>query len=101
MAALRRNGRAWQPQGMVWLALILALGACAKTVDPQTGMADVRLTVPFTSANAQRAETQWRQCIQFRSESYCARNLPGGRPPSAGGPMPPEPGEVIQRENDP
>lgn len=88
-------------QKLFWLPLILAVAACESSTNPSTGMTDTRLTIPFTSANAERAEAQWRQCVQFRSESFCARNLPGGRPASIAGPPPAETGELLQRENDP
>ena len=86
---------------LLWLPLILAASACETAVNPSTGMSETRLTLPLTAANAQRAEAQWRQCIQFRSESYCARNLPGGRPPGIAGSPPAETGELLQRGDDP
>ena len=63
------------------LPLIGGLAACETSVDPVTGQTQTFLTLPGTSANADRAREQWFQCIQFRSESFCERDLGGGRPP--------------------
>lgn len=71
------------------LALLLLTG-CETAIDPATGQARTRLTLPLTEANAERAQRQWQECIQFRSESYCERTLPGGRPPNT--PSPGQPG---------
>jgi hypothetical protein len=35
----------------------------------------------FSEAQQER----WRRCVAFRSESFCERNVPGGRPPGASG----------------
>lgn len=86
---------------LLWLPLVAGVAACETAINPSTGVTETRLTLPFTSANAERTEAQWHQCIQFRSESYCARNLPGGRPPGITASSPPETGELLQRENDP
>lgn len=72
------------------LALALLLTACETRIDPATGRAQTAVTLPFTAANAARAQQQWDDCIQFRSESYCERNLPQGRPPNT--PSPGQPG---------
>lgn len=88
----------------IWMCMLLLaglLGACETSIDPATGRSQTLWTVPFTTANANRTEAQWRQCIQFRSESYCARNLPGGRPPGVGGASADDYGEILDRPNDP
>ena len=83
------------------LPLFGGLAACETAIDPSTGATQTRLTLPFTAANAERAEAQWRQCVQFRSESYCARNLPGGPPPAIASTVPMGDGELLQRDQDP
>ena len=83
------------------LVLLALVGACETGVDPATGRSRTVWTVPLTQANAARAESQWRQCTQFRSESYCARNLPAGRPLGVGGASPLDYGELTERPNDP
>ncbi|MFO1112381.1 MAG: hypothetical protein U1E35_00365 [Rhodospirillales bacterium] len=40
----------------------------------------MRWTLPGTEANQAAAVQRWNQCIEFRSQSFCERNLPGGRP---------------------
>jgi hypothetical protein len=65
---------------MILLAVLVA--GCETRVDPATGQAQTAWTLPFTAASAARAQQQWADCIQFRSESYCERNLPQGRPPN-------------------
>lgn len=84
--------------------LLLCVGgltACETVVDPSTGQSQTRWTPLLTAANADRAEAQWRQCVQFRSESYCARNLPGGRPPGLSQSSTIGYQELIERDNDP
>jgi hypothetical protein len=83
------------------LMLVGILGGCETVFDPVTGQTETRLTLPFTAANAAAAEEQWRRCLQFRSESYCQRNLPGGRPIGASAGEPSVAGESLSRENDP
>lgn len=63
--------------------MIAALGACESVIDPSTGQAQTRLTVPFSAGAVEAQEERWARCIQFRSESTCERTVPGGRPPSA------------------
>lgn len=89
-------------RNLAFLLLLAALlSACETVVDPATGQSQTRWTLPLTAANAERAQAQWQQCIQFRSESYCARNLPGGRPPQVPGASSADYGELIDRPNDP
>ena len=83
------------------LMLVGILGGCETAFDPATGQTETRLTLPFTSANAAASEEQWRRCLQFRSESYCRRNLPGGRPIGASAGESSAGGELLSRENDP
>jgi hypothetical protein len=85
-----------------WLLLLpCILTACEKAIDPATGQAQTRWTLPLTAANAEAAEARWRRCIQFRSESYCARNLPGGRPAGVSTSQPAGDEELVQRPDDP
>lgn len=65
--------------------LIALLAACETEFDPRTGETQTRLTLPSTQANAAAQQERWRRCVAFRSESFCERNVPGGRPPSASG----------------
>jgi hypothetical protein len=67
------------------VALIALLAACETAFDPRTGETQTRLTLPLTEANAAAQEKRWRRCVAFRSESFCERNFPGGRPPGASG----------------
>ena len=87
-----------------WACLLFvagALTACEQAIDPVTGQSQNRWTLPFTAANAERGETQWRQCVKFRSESYCRRNLPGGRPLGISESQPIDNGELVERPDDP
>jgi hypothetical protein len=63
----------------VLLAAVVA--ACQTEFDPRTGETRTRLTLPFTEANAAAQQERWRRCVAFRSNSFCERNVPGGRPP--------------------
>ena len=83
------------------LMLVGILAACETVFDPATGQTETRLTLPFTAANAAASEEQWRRCLQFRSESYCQRNLPGGRPIGASAGEPSAGGELLSTESDP
>jgi hypothetical protein len=65
--------------------LIALLAACETEFDPQTGETQTRLTLPSTQANAAAQQERWRRCVAFRSESFCERNVSGGRPPGASG----------------
>lgn len=78
-----------------------SVSGCETSIDPTTGQSRTVWTLPLTSANADRAMSQWQQCVQFRSESYCARNLPGGRPPGVAGASSADYGEMLDRPNDP
>jgi hypothetical protein len=106
-ARSRPAGRAHENRGgticasvCLWL-LIAGLTACEKSIDPATGQAQTRWAVPLTAANAETAAAQWRRCTQFRSESYCARNLPGGRPIGTSPAQPTGNDDLLQRGNDP
>lgn len=68
---------------MFLLMLVGLIAACEKAIDPRTGERELRVTLPGTAANETAAQRRWRQCVQFRSESFCARNLAGGRPPGS------------------
>lgn len=83
------------------LALAGGLTACEKTLDPATGQTQTHLTLPLTSPNAARAEEQWRQCVQFRSKSWCRRNIPHGRPVGVSGSSQPEDGEPLNSDDQP
>lgn len=63
-----------------WLMALVLLTACETVVDPATGVSETRWTLPGTAGNAAAAQDRWNQCVQFRSESFCERNLAGGRP---------------------
>ena len=102
---MMRNELVWRPRGRVavmryaltLLLVVPLLAACDTVVDPATGAAQTRWTLPGTQANAQAAQERWDRCLQFRSQSFCERNLPGGRPPGQVGPVP----ELVERESDP
>lgn len=85
------------------LLLLAGMAACDTTADPATGEPRTRWTIPLTQSNADVARDRWSRCIQFRSESFCERTLPGGRPPGippvAAGQAPPA--EMAAREADP
>jgi hypothetical protein len=85
--------------GLLLLAAIVA--ACEKTVDPATGERTTRFTLPGTSAKEAAWQQRWQRCIQFRSESFCARSVPGGRPPGPGGGEPMQEQTPAERESDP
>jgi hypothetical protein len=63
------------------LLSLAVLAGCETTIDPATGQTQTVWTLPLTQANAEVAEQQWQQCVQFASQSYCERTLPDGRPP--------------------
>lgn len=80
------------------LSLLAGLTAsCQSFTDPETGQTTMRWTLPGTEANQAAAVQRWNQCIEFRSESFCERNLPGGRPVV----NPPDIGTLPYRQNDP
>lgn len=87
------------PIALLLLAAITT--GCEKAIDPQTGDTAMRLTVPGTSANETARQQRWRRCIQFRSESFCDRSVPGGRPAGAAGPPPTQEQTPAERDNDP
>lgn len=65
------------------VCLLLVAGlitSCQHKVDAETGQSTSLFTLPGTEANQTAAMQRWQRCIQFRSESFCERNLPGGRP---------------------
>lgn len=62
------------------LAAVVVLGACEVSGDPRTGAGNVRLGVPGTAANEAIFQERWNNCIQFSSQSLCARRF-GGRTP--------------------
>lgn len=68
-------------QALLPLLMLALLTACEMALDPSTGQSQTRLTIPGTAANDAAARERWAECVQFRSESFCERNLPGGRPP--------------------
>jgi hypothetical protein len=67
--------------------LIAMLAACETEIDPRTGETQTRLTLPLTEANAAAQQARWENCVAFRSESFCERNVPGGRPLGTSGPV--------------
>jgi hypothetical protein len=81
----------------LFIPILLLMSACETVVDPATGAAATRWTLPGTAANAEAAQERWERCVQFRSESFCERNLPGGRPPGQAGLVP----EMVARDTDP
>jgi hypothetical protein len=86
-------------RGLLLLAVMTA--GCEKSIDPQTGERTMRFTIPGTSAKETAWQERWQRCIQFRSESFCERSVPGGRPPGTGGTEPMQEQTPAQRENDP
>jgi hypothetical protein len=84
------------------LLLLAALTAgCEKSVDPQTGERTLRFTLPGTSAKETAWQERWQRCTQFRSESFCERSVPGGRPPGTGNSQSVEENTPGQRQDDP
>jgi hypothetical protein len=82
--------------------LLAALTAgCEKTIDPSTGTGTMRFTVPGTSAKDEAWQRRWQRCIQFRSESFCERSVPGGRPSGTGIAQPAQEQTPAERESDP
>lgn len=61
------------------VALALA-GACEVSGSPSAGEGNLRLGIPGTAANETIFQDRWNSCIQFASESVCARRF-GGRTP--------------------
>jgi hypothetical protein len=83
-----------QYRSLMLLLSLAVLAGCETTIDPATGQTQTVWTLPLTQANAEMAEQQWQQCVQFASQSYCRRTLPDGRPPG----MQPD---SWSRDNDP
>lgn len=81
------------------LLLIGSLAACETSIDPATGQTQTFLTLPGTSTNAARAEEQWLQCTQFRSESFCERSLGSARPTELSSRWQPPDEELLPQEN--
>jgi hypothetical protein len=81
--------------------LLAALTGCQTAIDPATGDTQTRLTLPLTSANAAGQEEQWRRCTSFRSQSFCERNVPGGRPPGVPPALSGDDDAYPVRQNDP
>ncbi len=67
---------------LLLLLSFAGLAGCEMTIDPATGQRQTVWTLPGTQANADAAERRWQQCVQFASQNYCDRTLPGGRPPN-------------------
>jgi hypothetical protein len=86
-----RTMRKMRMARLLLLALPALLPACETSIDPSTGQSQTRLTLPLTQANADASERRWWECVQFRSESWCERNLPNGRPPGISTLNPPAP----------
>lgn len=81
--------------------LFAALSGCQTAIDPSTGQTQTRLTLPFTQANAEAQQQRWRNCTSFRSESFCERNVPGGRPPGVPSALDNDEDTYPVRRNDP
>jgi hypothetical protein len=64
----------------VLAAALALLCACEVTGSPGTGEGNIRLGIPGTAANEAIFQERWNQCIQFGSQSQCARRF-GGRTP--------------------
>ncbi len=62
------------------LAILALLAACEVSGNPRTGEGNVRLGIPGTAANEAIFQERWNNCIQFGSQSQCARRF-GGRTP--------------------
>lgn len=65
---------------LVLLSLPILLAACEVSGSPRTGEGNVRLGIPGTAANEAIFQERWNSCIQFASQSVCARRF-GGRTP--------------------
>lgn len=90
------------PGLLILAALTAGLSACQTSIDPATGQSQVLWTLPGTQGNDQASREAWWRCIQFRSESWCERNLANGRPPGIGPvSQPPSQGESIGGRADP
>lgn len=62
------------------LAVVGLLAACEISGSPSAGEGNIRLGIPGTAANEAIFQERWNSCIQFSSESVCARRF-GGRTP--------------------
>ena len=94
------TGRMTRAAGSVICLLLLAgiTTSCQTAIDPETGQTVTLFTLPGTQANETAAVQRWQQCIEFRSESFCEQNLPGGRPVTANQPIV---SSLPFRQNDP
>ena len=73
---LRGMTRHW-----IWLSLAMCIASgCDKTIDPAAGEANIRLTLPGSTAHGARLDQRWEQCVQNNPPSLCDRRFPGGRP---------------------
>lgn len=87
------------PVALLLLGLLsLLLASCETALDPRTGQSQTRLTLPLTEANAAAQQERWQRCVAFRSESFCERNVPGGRPHAAGSPVVDDYPEVTRQD---
>jgi len=62
------------------MAVVGVLAGCEISGSPSAGEGNVRLGIPGTAANEAIFQDRWNSCIQFASESVCARRF-GGRTP--------------------
>ncbi len=81
--------------------LLVTLTGCETVIDPSTRETQTRLTLPFTQANADAQRERWQRCTAFRSQSFCERNVPGGRPPGVPAPSDSDDDEYPVRRSDP
>ncbi len=65
---------------LVPVAILALLAACEVSGNPRTGEGNVRLNIPGTAANEASFQERWNSCVQFGSQSQCARRF-GGRTP--------------------
>ena len=77
---IREPGPRKVTHGLLWL--LLSLGACDVSRDPETGRQNFDLVLPGTQANAERREREWQKCLETRSPTRCQRDL-GPRPQPA------------------
>lgn len=81
--------------------LLVTLTGCETSIDRSTLETQTRLTLPFTQANADAQQERWQRCTAFRSQSFCERNVPGGRPPGVPAPSYSDDDEYPVRRSDP
>lgn len=63
------------------LAAVALLAACQVSGSPRVGEGNLRVGIPGTAANEAIFQERWNSCIQFASESVCAKRF-GGRTPA-------------------